>query len=354
MPPNHLTRRLFVSSTHPDPALIAEAAGVIQAGGLVAFPTETVYGLGANALDPDAVQRVFSAKGRPAHDPLIIHLCDPGDLLRVAVAVPPVAERLAVHFWPGPLTLIVPRAPAVPLTVSAGRETVAVRIPQHAVAVALIRAAGTPIVAPSANRFGHTSPTTADHVLADLDGRIDRVLDSGPTPIGLESTVLDVTTPHPRILRPGAISVTQLSAVIGPVELGKQQADEQAGLVSPGMLERHYAPETELWFYIGPPESGLAWMRERIELYLARGQSVGLLVTDEDAEILTRPGVDVERLGSADQIEQVAQRLYAALRALDARCPAVILARDFGEEGLALAIRDRLTKAASGRVAGKR
>lgn len=187
------TKRLDTS-----PAAIALAATLIRRGELVAFPTETVYGLGGHALDEQAVQAIFTAKGRPASDPLIVHLADRRDLPHVAASIPPLAAQLAATFWPGPLTLIVPRHPQVPLAVTAGRETVAVRVPAHPVAQALLQAAEVPVAAPSANRFGHTSPTTADHVLADLNGRIAAVIDGGPTPIGIESTVLDcTTTPYP-------------------------------------------------------------------------------------------------------------------------------------------------------------
>ncbi len=344
------TRRLVVDSLQPDPVFIAEAASVIRAGGLVAFPTETVYGLGANALDAAAVQRIFAAKERPAEDPLIVHVAALDDLLRVTPAITASVAALAAAFWPGPLTLIVPRGPALPASVSAGRSTVAVRVPSHPVARALLEAAATPIAAPSANRFGHTSPTTSAHVLADLDGRIDMVLDAGSAPIGLESTVLDLTAVPPAVLRPGAISLEQLSALLGKVTLGTQVAVPGEGFISPGLLDRHYAPQSELWLHIGSAEAGRAWLRTRAHELRAAGRRVGLLLADEDAAMLSEPELDIERLGSATELEQVAQRLYAALRALDARHPDVILARDFGDTGLALAIRDRLRRAASGRV----
>ena len=191
------TRLLAVSADHPEAALIAEAAACLLAGGLVAFPTETVYGLGANALDADAVRRIYAAKERPALNPLIAHIATLEQLEQVAHTIPAVAYRLAAHFWPGPLTLVLPRQPHVPGIISAGRETVAVRLPAHPVALALIAAAGVPVVAPSANRSTRPSATTAQHVLADLAGRIDLVLDSGPTRIGVESTVVDLTGAGP-------------------------------------------------------------------------------------------------------------------------------------------------------------
>jgi L-threonylcarbamoyladenylate synthase len=349
---------MTVSPDSPQSQAITHAADVLRAGGLVAFPTETVYGLGASALDERAVAGIFAAKERPSTDPLIVHLAALDDLPTVAVHIPPLARTLASAFWPGPLTLVLPRAVAVPPAVSAGRDTVAVRIPAHPVALALIQATGIPIAAPSANRFGHTSPTTAAHVLADLEGRIDMVLDGGPTPIGLESTVLDLTTPVPTVLRPGGVSREALAAVVGAVVLSRQSPapDAQQGLASPGMLERHYAPTADLWLCIGAAAAAQQWLINQAQTLVAAGQKVGLLLCDEDIAYVApacahhTSGVLIEPLGSERQLEQVARRLYAALRALDARHPDVILVREFGDAGLALAIRDRLTRAASGRV----
>lgn len=330
---------------------LATAAALLRAGWLVAFPTETVYGLGGSALDEAAVARIFAAKGRPAEDPLIVHLADLAELPRVTTALPVSVTLLAEAFWPGPLTLIVPRGPDIPLSVTAGRPTVAVRIPAHPVARALLREVGLPIAAPSANRFGYTSPTTAAHVLADLDGRIDAILDGGPTTIGVESTVLDLTTPIPTLLRPGGVSLEALRDRLGPVLVGQRQpVGSGTGLASPGLLERHYAPVTPLWFVRGSPEAMQRWLRERVCAELACGHRVGLLVPDEDADALADLEVDCEPLGPAGDVSQIARHLYAALRALDQRQPTVILARDLGAIGLALAIRDRLTRAAAGRV----
>lgn len=334
---------------NPDAAGIAAAAALLRAGRLVAFPTETVYGLGGDALNPAAVAAIFAAKGRPADDPLIVHLADAADLPRVASAVPPAARELAAAFWPGPLTLVLARGPAVPLAVTAGGPTVAVRVPAHPVARALIAAAGTPIAAPSANRFGHTSPTTAAHVLADLGGRIAAVIDGGPTPIGVESTVLDLTRPAPTLLRPGGVSLEELQAHLGKVAVESRSA--AAGPVrSPGLLERHYAPHSPLWLVIGPEEAARAWLRARAAAERAAGRRAGLLVPDEDAALLADLAADIEPLGPAVALDEVARRLYAALRALDSRHPDCILARDLGEGGLARAIRDRLSRAAAGRV----
>ncbi len=332
-----------------DAAGIAAAAAILRAGGLVAFPTETVYGLGGDALSPAAVAGIFAAKGRPAEDPLIVHLADPGDLPRVAASAPPAAARLAAACWPGPLTMILPRGPAVPLAVTGGGATVAVRVPAHPVALALIGAAGAPVAAPSANRFGHTSPTTAAHVLADLDGRIEAVIDGGPTPIGVESTVIDLTTPTPTLLRPGGVSLEQLRELLGEVLLGGRAA-ETGPMAAPGLLERHYAPRSPMLLVVGEPGAARAWLRGRASAELAAGRRVGLLVPDEDAAALADLGADVEPLGPAAEPAEVARRLYGALRALDARAPELILARDLGQAGIARAIGDRLRRAASGQV----
>ncbi len=238
------TQVILLDPHQPDPAQIQAAARVLRAGGLVAFPTETVYGLGANALDDAAVRRIYEAKGRPASNPVIVHVAD-------ALAVRPlvrefcdVAQVLADHFWPGPLTLVLPRSERVPDVVTAGGPTVAVRIPKHPLALALLREVGLPIAAPSANRSTCLSPTRAEHVRSGLGGHIDMILDGGPCSGGLESTVLDVTTDPPRLLRPGLVTLTQLQAIVGRIEVGPSCSEEPAR--SPGLLERHYAPCTPL------------------------------------------------------------------------------------------------------------
>jgi L-threonylcarbamoyladenylate synthase len=317
---------------------IAEAAAVIRAGGLVAFPTETVYGLGANALDEAAARRVFAAKERPADDPLIVHLASPADLASVAVRRPPWLDELAARFWPGPLTLVLARAAAVPLVVTAGGETVAVRVPSHPAARALIEAAGVPIAAPSANRFGRTSPTTAAHVLEDLDGRIEMVLDGGPTEVGLESTVLDLTSDPPVVLRPGGVTVEQLRAVLGDhlAVGGATVADPR----SPGTHLRHYAPRARLDLFDGPGAARAA--ADHAERLVREGRRVGALLFAGDP-IPDR--ADVHVLGDPPE-----RWLYAGLRSLDAAGVEVIVARMPAPDGLGLALRDRLRRAAEGRV----
>lgn len=230
-----------VDASHPDAGAIRAAADVLRAGGLVAFPTETVYGLGANALSAEAVARVFAAKGRPATNPVIVHVARAADVTNVAAEWPATAVALAERFWPGPLTLVVPKGLAVPEIVTAGGSTVAVRCPNHPVARALIELAGVPVAAPSANRSTELSPTRAEHVLKSLNGRIDFLLNGGPCSGGIESTVVDVTGDVPRVLRPGLISAPQIAEVVGRVEMG---ASAEGVARSPGQMARHYSPRT--------------------------------------------------------------------------------------------------------------
>jgi L-threonylcarbamoyladenylate synthase len=337
-----------VDARDPDPRLIAEAAAIIRAGGLVAFPTETVYGLGADGLNPAAVARIFEAKERPSTDPLILHIAEPETLLQLVREAPPVALELAHRFWPGPLTLVLPKQPRVPDIVTAGLATVAVRMPAHPVALALIRAARTPIAAPSANRFGRTSPTTARHVQDDLGDRIDLILDAGPTPIGVESTVLDLTRPVPTILRPGGLPREALEDLLGPVAVQTHLAE--GPMPSPGLLPKHYAPRAPMILVIGPPPRMRATLRDMVARYTAQGHRIGLLIAEEDrAETADLPAETLV-LGPEGDLETVARRLYEGLRELDGRDLSLIIARDFGDQGLGLAVRDRLMRAAGGSI----
>ena len=233
----------IVDAVNPERTAIHRAASVLRGGGLIAFPTETVYGLGANALDADAVARIFVAKGRPATNPVIVHVAEPDSVLNVAATWPETAKLLAARFWPGPLTLVVSKRPEIPDIVTAGGPTVAIRCPAHPVAQALIRAAGVPVAAPSANRSTELSPTRAEHVLLSLDGRIEMILDGGTCPGGLESTVVDVTGPTVRLLRHGLVSVPVLEEVIGPIEVA---TTNEGAARSPGQMAKHYSPRTEL------------------------------------------------------------------------------------------------------------
>jgi L-threonylcarbamoyladenylate synthase len=352
------TQVLRVTDPTTDAAVIERAAELLRAGQLVAFPTETVYGLGADATSAEAVTRIFAAKGRPFSDPVIVHLADASGLPGVAREVPEAAERMAERFWPGPLTLVLPRAARIPAVVAAGGDTVGVRVPAHPVARVLIRAAGVPVAAPSANRFMHTSPTTAEHVLADLDGRIACVLDGGPSAVGVESTVLDLTVSPPVVLRPGGVSLEALRSVLGNVALPKarpaESRDESSGepalARAPGQMERHYAPRATMMVYDGQGPRALAALLAETRAAVASGERVGALAPDEEAAALSAAGAQVVTLGPGDDLAEVARRIYAGLRALDALGVGRIVCHTFGDAGLGLALRDRLRRAAGGHL----
>jgi L-threonylcarbamoyladenylate synthase len=372
------TLRLFVASNHLDSVeareALDQAAEILRAGGTVALPTETVYGLGANALDATAVAKIFAAKQRPAWDPIIVHVADEAMTASVVTEISePASARiraLMAAFWPGPLTLLLPRSAAVPDIVTAGRPLVGIRMPAHPVALELIRRAGVPIAAPSANRFGHTSPTTAAHVLADLDGRIDVVLDAGPTAHGVESTVLDPNQSPMIIYRPGAVTAEQIRAVAGPVEFYQTAepllagepvsvlgplADElmpteslsetpREGLPSPGVGLRHYAPKAQLVLVEGSePELG-ARLAQAVRALTSERVGV-MLPAGIDAPVLAGAAV-VHAWGQWSAPEEMARELYAALRELDALGCSVIVCPVPAGEGIGAAIRDRLFKAA--------
>jgi len=332
---------------------IVDAARLLRDGEVVAFPTETVYGLGANALSNAAVEKIFAAKGRPSDNPLIVHIAKREQLSTVAAEVPAKAERLMETFWPGPLTIILPRTDRVASLVTAGLDSVGVRMPDHAIAQALIAEAGVPIAAPSANRSGRPSPTTAAHVLADLEGRVAGVVDGGATGVGLESTVIDVTVEPPVILRPGGITREQLEEVIGPVALDPSFA---AGATetprAPGMKYTHYAPEGEMWLVAG--EAGR--VREKMAAMLReakqRGRKTGVLATDETCDYWRgRPDADIVlSVGSRADLGEVARQLYAVLRDFDAHRAQFIVAETFSRDGLGMAVMNRLEKAAGGRI----
>jgi L-threonylcarbamoyladenylate synthase len=330
------TEVLRVSADAPEPELLARAAAVLRRGGLVAFPTETVYGLGAPALDAEAVARIYAAKGRPAHNPIIVHVAHVQEVSRVVADWPPAADQLAARFWPGPLTLVLPRQPSVPDIITAGLSTVGVRVPAHPVARGLIEAAGLPLAAPSANRSMQLSPTRAEHVLRGLSGRIDLMLDAGPTPGGLESTVLDLTTTPPRLLRPGLISLAELEAVLGTVQLLQAKVSDTQPLPAPGMLSRHYAPQAPLE---GREDDG----RARVEEWRLQGLRVGWLTFTAPAEPL--PGVVVQVM-PADPADYAAQ-LYAVLHALDEAAVERIVVALPPDTPEWLAVRDRLRRAAT-------
>ncbi|MEW6274989.1 MAG: L-threonylcarbamoyladenylate synthase [Bacillota bacterium] len=339
----------------PDPGLIAKAAGILRSGGLVAFPTETVYGLGANALDPQAVAGIFRVKGRPPDNPLIVHVADKEMVYRLASPVSALARKLMAAFWPGPLTIILPRKENVPPEVSAGLETVAIRMPAHRVALDLIRAAGVPVAAPSANLSGRPSPTTAAHVFADLGEDIEAILDGGPAGLGVESTVLDLTSSVPVVLRPGGATLEELAAVAGRVELDPLAAggavgdgrEERPGQKprSPGTKYRHYAPRAPLILVEGGSRQAAAKVRELADLKSAAGLKVGILACAESAPFYDRGEILVT--GSRRHPEQIAARLFSALRHFDQLGVDVIIAEGVEPAGLGLAVMNRLRRAAA-------
>jgi len=343
---------LRVDPEAPDTERVRVAARFIISGGLVAFPTETVYGLGADALNATAVLALFEAKKRPLDNPPIVHVCDVTDVYRVAQEVPSKAEELMRLFWPGPLTLILRRSRVVPDVAVAGLDTVAVRMPRHSVALALIRESGCPISAPSANLAGKPSPTMAKHVLEDLDGRIEAILDSGPTVVGVESTVLDVTVDPPQVLRPGGTPFEALEEVLEGVELNPAVTAERPVPVgevrSPGLKHKHYAPDANVVVVEGELPAIVRKVNELVAYYLKRGSRVGVLCTAETAGSY-RAGV-VKSLGSRSDMGSVAQSLFARLREIDLEGVDVIVAEGVPLEGLGLAIMNRLRRASGYKI----
>lgn len=320
-----------------DPAAIARAARVLQEGGLVAFPTETVYGLGADALSGAAVARIFSAKGRPADNPLIVHVADVAAARGLVREFPALAERAAAALWPGPLTIVLPRGAVVPDITTAGQATVAIRVPAHPVALALLRACGRPLAAPSANRSGRPSPTLAAHVLADLDGRVELILDGGPTLHGLESSVLDLSRGRPMLLRRGSVTIEQLRALLGEVDT-LDEGDAGALARSPGLRHRHYAPRARVEL-VAEGEGEAAVMRA-----LAAGERVALVCRRE--VVTGAMGTLVLRL--PDELAGFGRELFAGLRTLDAAGVERIVIEAVPEVGVGAAIMDRLRRAAAG------
>ncbi len=331
---------LRVDPERPDPAVIAEAAAMIRRGGIVAFPTETVYGLGADALDPAAVTRIFAAKGRPTYNPLIVHCADLAEARSLAVEWPPAADALAKLYWPGPLTLVVRKNPIVPDEVTASLPTVAVRVPNHPVAAALLAASGRPIAAPSANRFTEISPTTAEHVAKGLADRIDLVLDGGPTPVGIESTVVDLSGPHPVLLRPGSFDASRIAAAIGGLSLSTGVYTGTAPRPAPGMTPRHYAPRATVFLLLedDPARSAAAILRDA---KASTGRVAALL-----RELPTIDGVD-RIVAMPRDAGEYARRLYSVLHELDDEGYEVVLVESPPDDPEWAGVADRLARAAT-------
>lgn len=348
--PSRKTIILRVNSERPEIDKISIAAEVIRRGGLVAFPTETVYGLGADALNPAAVRDIYLAKMRPLDNPIIVHVADKNDVYRLAENIPESAERLMNLFWPGPLTLILRASEIVPKVTTGGLDTIAIRMPRHAVALSLIKMSERPIAAPSANLAGRPSPTLAEHVIQDLYGRIDVIIDAGPTNIGVESTVLDMTHKPPQILRPGGVTYEELKAALGdvtihPAAIARSEVHVEHAR-SPGMKHKHYAPKAEMIVVEGRFDLVVEKVKELAEQHFRAGRRVGILATDESLQEYNFGLWTVKSLGSRSNLASAAKSLFRLLREFDEEGVDIIIAEGVPQEGLGLAIMNRLRRAA--------
>lgn len=347
-----------------DEHIYEEAGRILREGGLVAFPTETVYGLGGNGLNPDASKKIYAAKGRPSDNPLILHIADVEMLYDIAEDVNDKAHKLIEAFWPGPLTMVFKKADKVPYTTTGGLDSVAVRMPSHPVAAEMIRAAGVPVAAPSANVSGRPSPTLAKHVVEDMDGRIEMIIDGGNIAIGIESTIVDMTSEPPVILRPGYVTKALMEEIIGEVSLDPTlliKPTEDLRPKAPGMKYRHYAPRAELTLYEGEIEQVTAVVWEQAACKLAQDKKVAIIATEESKAVYDKLALEAEAagklqhdgkvpqfimLGSRQDEESIARNLYAALRECDERQVDYIYSETFSLENFGQAIMNRLRKAA--------
>ncbi|MCR5324170.1 MAG: threonylcarbamoyl-AMP synthase [Lachnospiraceae bacterium] len=342
-----------IDADNVNPSDLKEAAEILNRGGLVAFPTETVYGLGGDARNPEASAKIYAAKGRPSDNPLIVHIADTDDLSKVC-ATGPAAEimnrayALARRFWPGPLTMILPKGDLIPKQTTGGLDTVAVRFPSHPVAQALIKAAGLPVAAPSANLSGRPSTTKAEHVIEDLSGRVDMIIDGGSSDIGLESTIVDLTSETPLILRPGFISIDDLRDVLPDVEYDRaiisRTANPDIRPKAPGMKYRHYAPKGELTIFEGSADAVVSAINRVLAEKKKEGHSVGVLASEEFAGNYICDNIKI--LGSRSREDEIAAHLFDALRGFDADGTEFIFGECFTDAGIGTAIMNRLIKAA--------
>lgn len=333
---------------------LLEAGEVIKQGGLVAFPTETVYGLGGDALNPESSRKIYAAKGRPSDNPLIVHIADMEHLDKIVSEIPEKAEKLAKAFWPGPLTMIFRKSHLVPCQTTGGLDTVAVRMPSHPLANIFIRSAGGYVAAPSANLSGKPSPTLAKYVIQDLDGRIDMIVDAGGSAIGLESTIVDVTCDIPMILRPGYITQEMLSRVVGETDMDVTIYDDSCTQApkAPGMKYRHYAPKGELVIVEGEPQKVVAYINEQAAMHEAAGELTGIIGTEE--QIAEYRAASIKNAGGRNDSGMIARQLYTFLREFDDEKISYIYAESFAEsfddEGFGQAVMNRLLKAAGHKV----
>lgn len=343
---NMETKILKIDKNHIDKQTINAAGEVLRSGGLVAFPTETVYGLGADALQEEAAKKTYEAKGRPSDNPLIVHIADYQDLKKVAVNIPAATEKLAARFWPGPLTMIFEKSDIVPYGTTGGLDTVAVRMPIDPVARELILAAGGFVSAPSANTSGRPSPTTAGHVAEDLAGKIDMILDGGEVDIGLESTILDMTVEPPMILRPGAITAEMFEEVIGEVSVDETLLGDQSDKApkAPGMKYRHYAPKASLFIVEGDLREEILAIRQLAYAADRKGEKIGIIATNETLPFY-KYGI-IKNIGTRENEKTIARNLYRVLREFDEEDVNVIYSESFALQGIGKAIMNRLEKAA--------
>ena len=349
------TRMISINRTHLDDDGLREAAAILGRGGLVAFPTETVYGLGANALDQQAAAKIYAAKGRPSDNPLIAHIAKGADLEPLVMEIPKAGRKLMDAYWPGPLTMIFKKSSLVPYTTTGGLDTVAVRMPDDAIANRLIELAGIPVAAPSANTSGRPSPTRADHVFQDMDGRIDMIVDGGPVEIGVESTIVDVTGNMPMLLRPGAVTMEMLQKTVGRIEIDPAIAGPLKSDVkpkAPGMKYRHYAPRANLTLVEDRDWTDSTVSARVVETIISlasetmsKGQRAGIICTEETKTLYPAEAV-IRSLGRRDREETIAHSLFAVLREFDSLNVDDIYSESFSGDNLGRAIMNRLTKAA--------
>lgn len=341
---------IVMKAENLDSAALKKGGEILKRGGLVAFPTETVYGLGGNALDPEAAKKIYAAKGRPSDNPLIVHIADMERLSEITAKIPQKANILAETYWPGPLTIILPKAACVPAETTGGLESVAVRLPADPIAQALIREAGGFVAAPSANTSGRPSPTTAQHVIEDLGDAVELIIDGGRVGIGLESTIVDFTEEIPLVLRPGAISLEMLQEIIGEVKLDRAllKESEQERPKAPGMKYRHYAPKAELFIVEGPAEDVVEEINRCAQDAEKEGKQIGIIAAEETIAKYTQ-GV-VKCIGSREDEETIARNLYEVLREFDECQVCAIYSEAFYTPRMGQAIMNRLLKAAGHKI----
>lgn len=338
---------------NPDEKVLEQSAELIKAGEIIGFPTETVYGLGADGLNEEAVKKIYKAKGRPSDNPLILHVSSIDMLKKLVNYIPEKAQKVIEIFWPGPLTIILPKSNLVPNIITAGLDTVAIRMPNHPIALALIEKSQLPIAAPSANLSGKPSPTTGEHVWHDLQGKIAGIIDSGPTGIGVESTVLDLTGETPTILRPGGITREDLMAVLGKVDLDPALHNTKQIPKAPGMKYTHYSPDAQVILFKGDLDEMKEKFLSGINISKQEGKKVGIMISHEMYNIIRNYLTDdiiIEILGSRNNLEEITAGIFATLRKLDEKKVDIIYGETFCEEGIGLALMNRLSKSAGGQI----